>query len=133
TVYTHSRSPHGKTRPLTEPMQALTKRQSLALAVPPFMVDLRGTAENQLAASPRSIDEPLSAICARGQHHGIALPPGAEGAFLVQYYKVMQASSLFEPLPTIPTIDKHGLVQMDGGRIEDWRFRMLDPDKELKP
>src|SRR5262249_32538410 len=59
TVYTHSRSPHGKTRPLTEPMQALTKRQSLALAVPPFMVDLRGTAENQLAASPRSIDEPL--------------------------------------------------------------------------
>lgn len=131
-VYSHCQHPNGRVRPVSEPLPTQTKRQSVGLVIPPMLVNLRGTDACQLRTSAQPISEPLSTVCSKGQHHGLFLPPEAESAFTVQYYKQHQATPVGEPLPTIPSKDRHGLVITQGAaRLEDCRFRMLEPD-ELK-
>ena len=64
------------------------------MIVPPFVADIRG--EN----APKGIDDPLSTMCASGNHHALILP----------YYSTGQASGTDEPLPTVTTIDRHALA-----------------------
>jgi DNA (cytosine-5)-methyltransferase 1 len=76
-----------------------TGRQTEALIVPPYLVDLRG--EN----APKALDDVLSTVCGSGNHHGLVYPP-----FLTSFYGSMQHSTLDEAVPTQPSIDKHALV-----------------------
>lgn len=132
TAFTHCQHPNGRVRPVDEPLPTQTKRQVVGLVIPPMMITLRGTEDRQVRSSAQPVSEPLSTVCAKGQHHGLLLPPEAEHAFTVQYYKQFQATPIDEPIPTIPSKDRHGLVITQGAtRLEDCRFRMLEPD-ELK-
>jgi len=72
------------------------------------------------------IDEPLSTITAGGAHHAEVQ------AFLVKYFSTGAAKSVTEPLDTITTKDRFGLVTIHGEEyvITDIRMRMLQP-KEL--
>lgn len=79
---------------MTEPMRTQTTRQTLGMIVPPFVADIRG--EN----APKGIDDPLSTMCASGNHHALILP----------YYSTGQASGTDEPLPTVTTVDRHALA-----------------------
>lgn len=163
TAFSHARG--NRSRPVDDVAMTLTTRQSLMLASP-FMVDLRGTAPGQLAATARPLCEPVSTICASGGHHMLIEPPVA---FTVQYYGTGTATPLSEPIPTLTSLDRHGLVVPSAAftiqyyshdnavspltapiptitsnprhglvvagetpAIEDWRTRMLDPDRELK-
>jgi DNA (cytosine-5)-methyltransferase 1 len=115
--------------PLTEVSPAMTARNDVGLAVPysPFLVEMHGT------STARSITEPCGTVCSGGNHHGIVAPAEFAG-FLSSYYSGSdQNTALSQPCPTVPTVDRHALVEMPISMLlEDVRFRMLDPDRELK-
>jgi DNA (cytosine-5)-methyltransferase 1 len=77
------------------------------LAHPPFMVDLRGTAPSQVESTARPLSEPVSTICAGGNHHMLVAPPDA---FTVQYYGTGGATPVSEPIPTLTSRARHRLV-----------------------
>lgn len=120
--------------PLTDPMRTQTTRQTMGMAVPPFLMDIvhngrygrhqdlvwgvAGPDHTQIAQNtkalivppfvadirgenaPKGIDDPLSTMCASGNHHALILP----------YYSTGQASGTDEPLPTVTTVDRHALA-----------------------
>ncbi len=84
----------------------------------PFLLPVRGYFGQN---TPKSVDEPLGTITQRG--YGSLVD-----ACIVQYNGRSGAQSVNEPLPTISTHDRFGLVQPEvDGRCLDIRFRMLQP------
>ena len=73
----------------------------------------------------RDIKEPLPAITAGGGHFGEVR------AFLVKYYGESDAQDIEEPLDTITSHDRFGLVTIDGTdyQIVDIGLRMLEPEE----
>ena len=51
------------------------------------------------------MDQPLDTFVAGGTHHGLVQP------FLTSYYGNTSPSSTKDPVPTVPTVDRHALVQ----------------------
>lgn len=68
------------------------------LAVPPYLVDLRG--EN----APKELSDALSTVCGSGNHHGVVFP------FLTSYYGSGQQTGVDAPVPTVTSVDRHALV-----------------------
>ncbi len=81
------------------------------------LVKLRGT------STAAGTDEPLGTISAGGQHHAEVR------AFLIKYYGTDQDPRLGEPLHTVTTKDRYGLVTIEGQdyQIVDIGLRMLAP------
>lgn len=81
------------------------------------MIKLRGT------SNAAATDEPLGTISAQGQHHAEVR------AFLVKYYGSDQDPRLEEPLHTVTSKDRFGLVTIQGVdyQIVDIGLRMLAP------
>lgn len=91
---------------------------------PAAQVTLRGT------RSLDGLDDPLGVVTASAQQIGIL----SRNPFLVQYYGALNASDTADPMPTVTTTDRHGLVEGGDGAevdIDDLCFRMLEPH-ELK-
>ncbi|WP_188114338.1 DNA cytosine methyltransferase [Streptomyces apricus] len=109
-------------RPAHLPLRTCTTRNETGLALrEPYMVELRGG-----NSSHRSIKEPLAAVCAGGNHHGLVQAP----AMTLPYYSGSKARPASEPLGTVTTLDRHAVLP--GGEIEhfeDLRFRMLEPSE----
>lgn len=107
-------------RPAHLPIRTITTRNETGLALrTPYMVELRGG-----ASSHRAITEPLAAVCAGGNHHGVVQP------MTLPYYSSSRARLASEPLGTVTTLDRHAVLP--GGEIEhfeDLRFRMLEPSE----
>lgn len=110
--------------------------------VPPVIAELYGT------STARGIDNALSTVTAGGNHHGVAVPPGA---FLSKHHGGLDYARIdhmnkspYEPLPTMVTSPNVSLVVPDRTRpkdlyrgdlpfdIEDVRFRMLGPTEHLR-
>jgi DNA (cytosine-5)-methyltransferase 1 len=127
-------------RPVTEPWPTQTAQQSLAFVVSmrdapdyplkhiteplptqstigaPYLVELHGSS----VAHP--VTDPLGCILAGGGHHGLVMPQ----PFIVSYYSGSdQARPVTEPVATVSTVDRHGLVQPASPTVEDCYFRML--------
>lgn len=81
------------------------------------LVKLRGT------STCAGTDEPLGTVSAGGQHHAEVR------AFLLKYYGTDQDPRLEEPLHTVTTKDRYGLVTIAGQdyQIVDIGLRMLSP------
>jgi DNA (cytosine-5)-methyltransferase 1 len=81
------------------------------------LVKMRGTNTGQ------PTDEPLATISAGGTHHAEVR------AFLIKYYGTDQDPRLEQPMHTIPTKDRFGLVTIQGEnyQIVDIGLRMLLP------
>lgn len=81
------------------------------------LVKLRGTSNSA------PTDEPLASVSAGGMHHAEVR------AFLMKYYGSDQAPELTDPLHTITTKDRFGIVQVQGEDyvIADIGMRMLQP------
>jgi DNA (cytosine-5)-methyltransferase 1 len=108
----------GQSRPrgANEPVATITAKADTAL-VTSHMVKLRGDNVGSAAG------EPLHTISAQGMHHGEVR------AFLIKYYGTDQDPRLTEPMHTIPTKDRFGLVMVKGEpyAIVDIGLRMLTP------
>ncbi|GAB3213293.1 DNA cytosine methyltransferase [Marinactinospora endophytica] len=88
-------------RPIGAPLRTQTARLETALAIPPFLVELRGG-----GSTHRPVSEPLATVCASGNHHGLLVPYSGNG-----YAR--------------PTSNPVGAVATPA--VEDCRFRMLTP------
>ncbi|GGU94446.1 DNA cytosine methyltransferase [Streptomyces filipinensis] len=105
--------------PVSAPLRTVTTRNETGLALPPYMVELRGG-----GSSHRAITQPLATVTAGGNHHGIVTAPD----LVVPYYSNSAARPASWPLPTVTTVDRHGALY--GGTVstvEECRFRMLEP------
>lgn len=110
----------GQSRPRDagEPCATITSKADTAVAVS-HLVKLRGTCRDGAPA-----DEPLHTISAGGTHHAEVR------AFLIKYYgEGGQWQDAREPMHTIPTRDRIGLVTIHGDdyAIVDIGMRMLTP------
>lgn len=143
----------GKVRSIDEPLSTVTSKAE-HLLVAPCIAPLRGTSPSH--RSTHSVEAPLSTISAGGQHHGLVAAflakhyTGVVGqemnqpigtvtsvdhhslvhAFLVKFYgNGGQWASCDEPMHTLPTKDRMGLVMVAGEpyRIADIGLRMLQP------
>jgi DNA (cytosine-5)-methyltransferase 1 len=109
-----------------EPLRTQTCRRETGLAIPPYLVTLRGGGSKTTA---HGVDEPLATVSAQGNHHGLVGPPGNrdEGSLLVSYYSNGSAHPAdAKPIGTLTTRDRYALV---GGTppVEACTFRMLEP------
>jgi len=105
-------------RDVEDPLNTITAQGAAAGIVTSHMVKLRG--DNVGAVT----DEPVHTISAQGTHHGEVR------AFLVKYYgNDKDGQDLPDPLHTIPTRDRFGLVMVKGESyaIVDIGLRMLTP------
>ena len=105
-------------RDVGDPLNTITAQGAAAGIVTSHMVKLRG--QNVGA----STDEPVHTISAQGTHHGEVR------AFLVKDYgNDKDGQDLPDPLHTIPTRDRFGLVMVKGEpyAIVDIGLRMLTP------
>lgn len=103
---------------LQQPIGTITSIDHRSL-VTSSMIKLRGTCQRG-----QPIDQPVPTITASGNHLGEVR------AFLIKYYSEGgQSQSLKEPLHTIPTKDRIGLVMVRGEpyQIVDIGMRMLQP------
>ena len=105
-------------RDVEQPLNTITAQGATAGLVTSHMVKLRG--DNVGAGT----DEPVHTVSAQGLHHGEVR------AFLVKYYSEGgQDASCGDPMHTIPTKDRMGLVMVHGEpyAIVDIGLRMLTP------
>lgn len=112
-----ARFSHG-VRDVAEPLNTITAQGATAGIVTSHMVKLRGDNVGSAAT------EPLHTVSAQGLHHGEVR------AFLVKYYSEGgQDQSCADPMHTIPTKDRLGLVMVHGEpyAIVDIGLRMLTP------
>jgi DNA (cytosine-5)-methyltransferase 1 len=86
---------------------------------PPFLVAHFGERPGQ-APRVHSIDEPSPTVTSRGAAELV------QCEFVTKYYGTGIAKSVDEPLDTIPTKDRFGLVTVDGQSL-DILYRMLEP------
>lgn len=101
-----------------EPVSTLTGKCSHQQLVAAHLINLKGSNRRMQAA-----DEPAPAITAGGFH------VGEVRAFLMKYYGTDQDPQLQEPLHTVTTKDRFGLVMVQGEPYEivDIGMRMLSP------
>jgi DNA (cytosine-5)-methyltransferase 1 len=108
--------------PLAAPMPTVTARDHHQLAVS-HLVKLRGTSEAHMGASSLPAYAPVPTVSAGGNHIGEVR------AFLQRYNGTGDGQGVFEPLLTVTTKDRFGLVVIDGDeyQIVDIGMRMLEP------
>ncbi|WP_432147913.1 DNA cytosine methyltransferase [Streptomyces sp. bgisy029] len=107
-------------RPADDPLRTCTARNETGLAVPPYVVELRGGGSKH-----RPVSDPLATVCASGNHHGLTVPD-----LVLPYYGNATARPASEPIPTVTTVDRHSVLR--GGPVtaaEDLGFRMLEPSE----
>ncbi|MEV6784621.1 DNA cytosine methyltransferase [Streptomyces sp. NPDC051098] len=107
---------------VTVPMRTRTTRESEALLLPgPFITEHRGG-----GSTTRGIGDPLAAITAGGNHHGLVIP-----------YRKGGPTTTAVPLHTIATRESAGLVLGTDNtpaqiEVEDCYFRMLSAREHLR-
>jgi DNA (cytosine-5)-methyltransferase 1 len=95
-AYTHGQD--ARVTPVSDPAATQTSRQTHAVVVPPYLIDLRG------ANAPKALADALSTVCATGNHHGLVMP------FVTSYHRADDGSAITDALPTQDTRDRHALV-----------------------
>jgi DNA (cytosine-5)-methyltransferase 1 len=105
---------------VNEPMRTVTGANRGERALVTAFLNEHANASTQRVFAA---DEPMRTICAGGQHHAEVR------AFLVKYYGADQDPRLEEPLHTVTTKDRFGLVTIQGVDYEivDIGLRMLAP------
>jgi DNA (cytosine-5)-methyltransferase 1 len=150
-------SDSGKVRSVREPLSTVTSKAEHLLVAPTLVQTGYGERTGQAPRAP-GLDKPLGTIVAGGQKHALVAAflakhyggnetPGAPlaapmstittqdhhalvAAFLVKFYGTGgQLAGCDEPMHTLPTKDRMGLVTVAGQqyRIADIGMRMLQP------
>jgi DNA (cytosine-5)-methyltransferase 1 len=86
------------------------------------MVMLRG--EN----TAKGLDAPTDTVVSSGLHHGLVGSGQRPLPFMLSYYGTDNMRGVEQPVATVVTVDRHGLVEPgEELRLEDCTFRMLQP------
>lgn len=110
---------------LADPIGTVTARDHHSLAAV-TLATFRGTDPSQPGSAP--VDAPLPVISAGGVH------VAQVRAFLVKYFNTGIGQTLTEPMHTVTTKHRLGLVMVEGTeyQIVDIGFRMLEPHELLR-
>jgi len=110
---------HGAGDTLENPLPTVTSHDHNSICTA-YLVQLINNCDG------RDITEPIPTILAGGQHFGEVR------AFLIKYYGLGNGQDIRDPLDTVTTHDRFGLVTIEGVdyQIVDIGLRMLEP-KEL--
>src|SRR5439155_4064542 len=93
------------------------------LTVPPatFVVkNYGGHADPQRMCKP--VTDPFGTVVASGAHHALVVP----------YYRTGRAKKAGDPFDTVTTLDRFALATSDTVRVEDCRYRMIQPRESLR-
>lgn len=145
---TFERTPGNRARPITAPLPVQQTTLTHALATPPaflvqtahgarlhelgrphptvcasddrlsLVVQMRGTAKDQIANSARPITEPIGTVSAGGRHHGLLMRNNTGGGEMT--------TSVTEPARTMTTKAPQSLID-PAVLVDDCGFRMLEP------
>jgi DNA (cytosine-5)-methyltransferase 1 len=112
-----------RTRPISSPLPTVAGNRGEWSLCQPFIIATDHTGGN--GDYCQGADKPLTAVTTK-QRHAVCQP------FLVNYYGQSEVSSVENPLGTVTTLDRFGLVQptieLNGERyLLDIHFRMLRP------
>lgn len=128
-VMKNSWSPDGSyiipSRSMDDPLTTLVASASQHALITPFIAEMHGT------STARSVNEPMMGIMSGGMHHALIQP------FITTYNNYSVYADVNSVMPTIPTLDRHALVECDATAfdpdemIDACGFRMLSPE-ELK-
>ncbi|MEM8791055.1 MAG: DNA cytosine methyltransferase [Pseudomonadota bacterium] len=103
-----------------EPVSTITMRGTQQNVVAAHLLSLKGSARRD-----RTVDAPLATVCAGGGHAAMV------SAFMVKYYGPNIGQELHEPLHTVTSRDRFGLITVEiSGEtfvIADIGMRMLTP------
>lgn len=110
-------------RPATEPLSTLTVTGSQQAVVSAGLMNMKGSDRRMT-----SVEEPNPTVTADGTHQAEVR------AFLMKYYGVDQDPRIEEPLSTVTTKDRFGIVTVEGVDYEivDIGMRMLTPRELFK-
>ncbi len=99
-----------------EPLDTVTSKDHNSLVTAHIMT-MRNNMDGQ------KVDDPLTTVSCSGAHHAEVQ------AFLVKYFSGGAAKSIEDPLDTVTTKDRFGLVTIHGEEyiITDIKMRMLEP------
>lgn len=160
--HTSERPGQLRARHVAEEMWVQTTSGTVGLAWMPGVVTLRGSADRQVETSGAHVFDPLGTISAGGGHHGLIIGgwvkqnAGADGtawhpfsdpfgsmtardttgvAFIDQYRS--EPTHPLEPVAAALTHLRHALAAAVPGdpekvAVDDIRFRMLEPDPEIR-
>lgn len=103
---------------LEKPLSTISCSGAHHMLITPFICGIGQTSAKQ---RNRRLSEPLSTICTK-QEHCLGQP------LLIQYYGNGHAVPPSEPIPTLTTKDRYGLIGTDEYGIE-LGFRMLQPNE----
>jgi DNA (cytosine-5)-methyltransferase 1 len=129
------KSVFGSDRVVEEPFCTLTSQQDKSLVAPmPSLIYLRG---GPATGGQRPVSEPTHTVTAGGLHHGLAIPSDTL-SWIEQY--MSQPIQVHEQFATITSHSRHALAsvstrdvsEVSDAEVENVRFRMLDPDPELR-
>jgi DNA (cytosine-5)-methyltransferase 1 len=121
--------------------------RALTLPSVPFITELRGGGSKQ--AGQRAVTDPLATILAEGFHHGLTTPgrsreaDGRDGTSVLAVPWIDQwrsdPAAITEQLATVVTHARHSLATsplhlepISDEDLAEVRYRMLDPDPELR-
>lgn len=111
--------------PVTKPVSTITMRGTQQNVVTAHMINMHGSSR-----SARPATDPLTTLCAGGGHAGIV------AAFMTKYYGNDGDQTLGDPLHTLTTKDRFGLVTVDiegdSYAIADIGMRMLTPREQFR-
>lgn len=146
-----AKSIFNRKRPLAEnTMRRIAKglKRYVVDADNPFVVNFITEHANGSSQRNMPINEPLRTICAstKGGHFalvsvflnknniGVVEKSSEVYAFLIKYYGTAQGSDLNEPMHTLTTKDRMGLITVHGEnrQIEDIKMRMLTPRENYR-
>jgi len=105
----HADTKGGSALPVDGPMATLTARRDKALAFLPLVTTLRGTSSGHLAASAAPATDPMRAISAGGNHHGLATADELTPLYL-KAYRGEVGYPVTHPLGAITAVDHHQLL-----------------------
>jgi DNA (cytosine-5)-methyltransferase 1 len=112
-------------RAADDPLSTIQTKGSQQRLVTSNLIKLRGGDDSHIESCSVGVDEPLHTVCARGTHMAEVR------AFLLKYYGTDQDPQLGEPLHSVTTKDRFGLVTVtiEGEEyvIVDIGMRMLTP------
>lgn len=104
---------------ILDPLRTVTTRNETGVAIPPYMVELRGG-----GSSHRAITEPMATVTAGGNHHFLVTAPN----MVLPYYSASIARPATEPMGAVTTVEGHAAIYGGPVRsVEDCRYRMLEP------
>ena len=106
-----------------EPVSTIVQKGSTQAVVSAGLLNLKGSDRRM-----SDVEEPSPAVTSQGNHLGEVR------AFLMKYYGVDQDPRLEEPLSTVTTRDRFGIVTVEGEpyQIVDIGMRMLTPRELFK-